>query len=272
MAESRVHGAVDQATSTRAFENAARAGYAISGVLHLLIAYIIACLAFGIGGNADQSGALATLASKGGGAVTLWIAAVGLFALAAWRIADAVVGSHPNESANKDQGAEKQFNRAKSIALALVYCALAVSAIKFATGGGKSSGQQNAGMSAQLMQSGWGKTALIIVGLTIAIIGGYHIYKGATKNFLDDLKVSGGRVITPLGTGGYIAKGAVFAGVGLLVIVATLTADPAKAAGVDAAVKMLGQAPFGKVLLLIAALGIAAYGAYCFVLARYARM
>jgi type IV secretory pathway VirB2 component (pilin) len=58
----------------------------------------------------------------------------------------------------------------------------------------------------------------------------------------------------------------------VLVIVATLTADPAKAAGIDAAVKTLGEAPFGKILLLIAALGIAAYGAYCFAMARFARM
>jgi hypothetical protein len=272
MAESRVHGAVDQATSTSAFEKAARAGYAISGVLHVLIGYIVACLAFGGGGNADQSGALATLASKGGGAVTLWIAAIGLFALAAWRVAETVVGSHPNDASDHDEGAKKQVERIKSAALAIVYCGLAISAIKFATGGGQSSGQKNAGMSATLMQSGWGKTLLIVVGLAVIAVGGYHIYKGATKKFLKDLKVSGGRVITPLGMGGYIAKGAVFAGAGVLVIVATLTADPAKAAGIDAAVKTLGQAPFGKILLLIAALGIAAYGAYCFVLARFARM
>jgi hypothetical protein len=272
MADSGVHGAVDRATSTDTFEKAARAGYAVSGVLHLLIAYIIAMLAFGVGGNADQSGALATLASKSWGAVALWIAAVGLFGLALWRIAETVVGSHPNDPTDKDEGFEKQANRVKSIALAVVYCGLAISAIKFASGGGQSSGQQNAGMSAQLMQSGWGKAVLIIVGIIVIIIGGYHIYKGATKKFLEDLKVSGGSVITPLGMTGYIAKGADFAGAGILVIVATLTADPAKASGIDAAVKTLGQAPFGKILLLIAALGIAAYGAYCFVMARFARM
>lgn len=272
MADSGVHGAVDRATSTDTFERAARAGYAVSGVLHLLIAYIIAMLAFGVGGNADQSGALATLASKSWGAVALWIAAVGLFGLALWRIAETVVGSHPNDPTDKDEGFEKQANRVKSIALAIIYCGLAISAIKFASGGGQSSGQQNAGMSAQLMQSGWGKAVLIIVGIVVMIIGGYHIYKGATKKFLDDLKVSGGSVITPLGMTGYIAKGAAFAGAGILVIVATLTADPAKASGIDAAVKTLGEAPFGKILLLIAALGIAAYGAYCFVMARFARM
>lgn len=272
MADNRVHGAVDRATSTTTFENAARTGYAISGVLHLLMGYIVVRLAFGGGGNADQSGALATLAASGGGAVTLWLAAVGLFGLAAWRIAETVVGSHPNEPSDNDKGAKKQLKRVKSASLAVVYIGLALSAIRFATGSGQSSGQQNAGTSAQLMQSGWGKAVLIIVGLVVIGVGGYHVYKGATQKFLDDIKVSGGSVITPLGTVGYIAKGLVFAGAGVLVIVATLNADPAKASGIDAAVKTLGQAPFGKFLLLAAALGFAAYGAYCFVLARFARM
>jgi type IV secretory pathway VirB2 component (pilin) len=71
---------------------------------------------------------------------------------------------------------------------------------------------------------------------------------------------------------GYVAKGVVLAGAGLLVIVATLQADPSKAAGLDAAVKTLGQAPFGKFLLIIAAIGIAAFGAYSFVRSRYGRM
>jgi hypothetical protein len=276
MVDNRVHGAVDRATNTTAFEYAARAGYATSGVLHLLLGYIVVRLAFGGGGgasqNADQSGALATLASSGGGAVSLWLAAIGLFGLAAWRLAETVVGSHPNEPTDDDKGAKKQFKRVKSLALAIIYCGLAISAIRFATGSGQNSGQQNSGMSAQLMQSTWGKALLIIIGLVVIGVGGYHVYKGASEKFLKDLKVSGGSVITPLGKVGYIAKGVVLAGAGLLVIFATLTADPAKASGIDAAVKTLGQAPFGQVLLVAAAVGFAAYGAYCFAMARYARL
>ena len=71
---------------------------------------------------------------------------------------------------------------------------------------------------------------------------------------------------------GYAAKGLVLAGAGVLLVIATLTADPAKGAGLDAAVKSLGNAPFGKFLLIAAAIGFAAYGAYCFVLGRFARM
>jgi hypothetical protein len=64
----------------------------------------------------------------------------------------------------------------------------------------------------------------------------------------------------------------VLAGAGVLVIVATIQADPSKATGLDAAVKTLGQAPFGRFLLIAAALGMAAFGVYSFVRSRFGRM
>jgi len=139
-------------------------------------------------------------------------------------------------------------------------------------GSGQSSGQKNAGMSAELMQSGWGKTLLIAVGLGIAAVGGYHIYKGASKKFLKDLRVSGGTGITAVGVTGYVAKGLALAGIGVLVIMASLQSDPSKSTGLDAAIKTVGAAPFGKILLILAALGLAAFGAYSFVRSRYGRM
>jgi hypothetical protein len=241
------------------FERAARGGFAASGLLHLLIAWIVASLALGDGGNADQSGALATLAAQPGGAVMLWVAAVVLAALGMWQLFETFV-----EDDAKD--------RLKAAAVGVVYLVLAVSAGKFAMGSGQSSSKQNAGLSAQLMQSGWGKAVLVIVALVLVGVGGYHVYKGATKGFLDELTVSGSSAITWIGVVGYVAKGLVLIGVGVLVIVATVTSDPSKATGVDAAVKTLGSAPFGKVLLLIAALGLAAYGGYGFIRSRYADM
>src|SRR5690349_10601780 len=73
------------------FERAARGGYAASGVLHLLLAWIVLRLAFGGGGSADQSGALATLSAQTGGTLMLWLAAVGLAALGLWHFVEAVV-------------------------------------------------------------------------------------------------------------------------------------------------------------------------------------
>jgi len=278
MSDASVHGVVDRATDSKAFEYTARAGFAASGVLHLLVAFIILRLAFGSGGNADQSGALATLAKQPGGAIMLWIAAVGLLALGLWRVAEAVVGSKPSERPDQAQGQDQGqgdssgWKRVKPLGLAIVNFAIAFSAMKFAMGGGQQSTQQNAGMSAQLMGSGWGKTLLILVGLVVAVVGGYHVYKGAAKKFQKDLRKYAGTAITAVGVTGYVAKGLVLLGAGLLVIFATLTADPSKATGLDAAVKTLGHAPFGKVLLILAALGIAAFGAYSFVRSRHGRM
>ncbi len=241
------------------FERAARGGFAASGLLHLLLAFIVARLALGTGGNADQSGALAKLAAQPGGAVMLWVAAVVLAALGLWYLVETFLGYDAK-------------HRVKSAAVGVVYLAIAVSAGKFAMGSGQSSGQQNAGLSAQMMQSAWGKAVLVVVALVVIGVGGYHVYKGASKKFLKDLNVSGGTAVTWVGIVGYVAKGLVLAGAGILVIVATFTADPAKASGIDAAVKTLGGAPFGKTLLIIAALGLAAYGAYGFIRSRHAEM
>ncbi len=68
--------AVRQATGHGEFEALARAGHVVSGLLHLLIAYIVVRLAFGDPGNADQSGALGLFASSTGGRLALWAAVV----------------------------------------------------------------------------------------------------------------------------------------------------------------------------------------------------
>ncbi|HJT96186.1 MAG TPA: DUF1206 domain-containing protein [Mycobacterium sp.] len=272
MADKSLHGIADRATDSDAFEYTARAGFAVSGVLHLVVVYIILRIALGSGGSADQSGALTTLARQTGGAFIMWAAVVGLVALGLWRIAEAIVGSKPGEGSGPRQDDTPAWKRAKSLGLALVNFAIALSAARFAMGSGQQSSQQNAGLSAQMMQTGWGKAVLIAIGLGLVGVGGYHVYKGVSKKFLKDLRVAGGTGITATGIAGYAAKGLVLAGAGILVIVATLQADPSKATGLDAAVKALGQAPFGKFLLIAAALGIAAFGVYSFVRSRYGRM
>jgi hypothetical protein len=272
MVDNPLQSAVENATDNDAFEYAARAGFAVSGVLHLVVGYLMVQIAFGSGGEADQSGALGTLARQTGGALILWIVAGGLVALGLWRVAEAIVGSKPGERSNWSADDTPAWKRGKSLGLAIVNFAIAFSAARFAMGAGKQSSQQNAGLSARMMQTDWGKTILIAVALGLIAVGGYHMYKGASKRFFKDLQVYGGTGVTAVGVTGYVAKGVVLAGAGVLVIVATLQADPSKATGLDATVKALGNAPFGKVLLVAAGLGIAAFGLYSFVRSRYGRM
>jgi hypothetical protein len=272
MVERPLEGFADRATDSDAFEYTARAGFAVSGMLHLLVAYIVLRIAFGSAEEADQSGALATLARQTGGALILWVVTVGLAALGLWRIAEAIVGSKPGEGSGPHHDDTPMWKRAKSVGLAAVNFAIALSAARFAVGSGKQSTQRNAGLSAQMMESGWGKAILVALALGLIAVGGYHVYKGVAKKFFKDLRVTGGSAIRAVGIGGYAAKGVVLMGTGVLVAIATLQADPSKATGLDAAVKTLGQAPFGRFLLIAAAAGLAAFGVYSFVRSRYGRM
>jgi hypothetical protein len=215
---------------------------------------------------------LATLADSAGGVLSLWVVAAGLIALAMWRLAETVLGLHPGESATADRRHSPVLDRLKAFGLALLYGAVAFTAIGFALGTRRQGSRQTAGLSARLMQSQSGKAILVIAGVVVFSIGAYYVYKGVSRRFLGDLCRPGGRVITILGIIGHAAEGSVLCAAGVSVIVATSMSDPARATGLDSAVKSLGSTRFGGVLLLLAATGFAAYGLYSCAMARYSRM
>ena len=274
MAEPMHHASSSPATQiaqNSVFERFARAGYVVSGLLHVIIGYLAIRIALGVdGGSADQSGALAALAAKPGGIVALWVVVVALVVMALWRLVETALGRSTDP---KSQGATSEvLDRVKAFALAVVYFAFAYSAFGFARGAGKSTGKQNSAMSARLMQTGAGTIALIAGGVIIVAVGGYHVYKGASRNFLDDLKGNSSDLVRRLGMVGYIAKGLVIAGAGVLVVVAAGRSEPNTATGLDGALKTLGAQPYGAALLIAASLGIITYGLYSFAMARYTKM
>jgi hypothetical protein len=71
---------------------------------------------------------------------------------------------------------------------------------------------------------------------------------------------------------GFVAKGVAIALIGVLVVVAAVRFRPDEAAGLDVALKTLAAQPFGPYLLVVVALGLAAYGVFCVFDARYHRV
>ncbi|BBY19199.1 DUF1206 domain-containing protein [Mycolicibacterium litorale] len=264
-------GAATDLAQNTVFEHVARTGYVVSGLLHVIIGYLAIQIALGTGGgSADQSGALTALSTKPGGIVALWIAVIALVIMALWRLAETALGRSTDP---KDQGNMPELlDRVKAFALAVVYFGFAYSTFGFARGAGQSTGDTNAGLSAQLMRTTGGTVVLVIAGIIIAAVGAYHVYKGASGSFVDDLHGTPSDLVHRLGLVGYVAKGLVITGVGALVIIAASFSDPARATGLDGALKALGGQPFGAVLLVAASLGIITYGLYSFAMARYAKM
>jgi hypothetical protein len=126
-------------------------------------------------------------------------------------------------------------------------------------------------MSARLMALPFGRVLVGVVGVAVIAVGISQIVKGVKQSFREDLDSGIGPVVRRLGVVGYCAKGVALGIIGGLFGYAALTYDPKKAGGLDAALNTIRQQPFGTVLLVVMAVGIACFGVFCFVWARKAR-
>jgi hypothetical protein len=267
-------GKAHQAGESDGLEHLARIGLIAFGAVHLLIAWLALQLAWGGGGrSADQSGAMQTLTESPIGRPLLWVVAVGLIALAVWQAAE-VLRWRSGWSASGKARTKALRKSGNALVKAAVYIALAVLAIRFALGSGKSSSQQQQETTAGVF--GWpgGQFLVGAAGLVLIGVGVWHIRKGFNKHFLKQIDTSDAspsalRLVTRLGQVGFPAKGVALALVGGLLCYAAITFDPSKAKGLDGAMRTILQAPFGRILLTLVAIGIAAFGAFCFVRARY---
>lgn len=246
----------------------ARTGFAVNGVVNAIIGIIAIGIAASGGGSADQSGAFAAIAANPAGLVLLWVIAVALAALGLWYL----LGSFLETGGDtKNRAAQIAIGVGKGIA----YLALSVGAAGFAVGSGSDSAGQATSLTAQLLAAPGGVIAIIVLGLVVCGIGGYMVWKGISRGFEEDLTVPSGRVGTVVrgaGIVGYVARGIAFLAVGVLFIVAAVTADPSKASGLDGALKALADLRFGQVILVVVGFGFIAYGVYSVLRARFAKL
>jgi Domain of Unknown Function (DUF1206) len=254
-------------------ERVGRLGFAAKGVLYLLVAVIAIKVAAGKGGAPeDQKGALATVADEPFGMFLLVLLALGLTGYALWRLVEVVVGPP-----DKD-GAEAQGERVASLGRALIYGSLSAFAWMIVAGsGGGSSGGSEQQQTATVL--GWpGGVALVtVVGIGVIGVAAYQGYRGATESFLDDLalaQMSKGerKLATYVGVAGHVARGVVFALIGVFLVKAALEYDPQEAIGLDGALRKLAGQPYGLLLLGLVAAGLLLYGLYCLVEARYRKL
>lgn len=264
---SKAQSTAEQVGDHPALEKLARAGYAMNGLLHLVIAWILVQIAIGSGGQASSSGALSQIAQAPFGQVLLWIGALGYAGLALWQLLQGAVGPH-------EEGKSGWADRAKELGKGVTYAVLAFTTYTFATGSGSSGGGKTADFTSTLMQASLGKALVFAIGLGVLGVGGYHVYKGATRGFLDDLEgnESGdlGKAVIASGMVGYIGKGIALAAIGVLFMLAAWTTDPEKAKGMDGALKTLADNTGGTAVLLAIAVGFLGYGLYSFARAKHA--
>lgn len=269
------HGArntASRAADSKLLETLARAGFIGYGAVHLLFAWLALQIAFGGSGKqGDQSGALQTIAAQPLGRFLVIGIIVGLVAMAIWQALEAAIGHRV------DTGKTRMFERIASAGRTVVYVYLAWTAYKVITTAKSSSADSQQKTSEHLMASTGGRLLVGLAGLAVAVIGVGLVVYAVKKAFEKHLKIAEmspqtRQLSRRLGVAGYAAKGVAYAIAGFLLLVAAVTYDADKARGLDAALRTLAEQSYGTLLLTLVAAGIAAFGVFCFIQARYRKV
>jgi len=262
--------AAEDLTNSRPLELVARAGFAVSGILHFLIGLVAIRIAMGGEGEADVSGAVAQLADQPAGPALLWVSFAACIALALWQASDAVF-DFDHLPAKKKLG-----KKLRAALQAAVYAGIAVTLAAFANGAGKEHTTSTSDLSVAVMKAPGGDALLLALGAAVAIAGIVYAVRGFRQSFAKYLRFPSSAkartAVTVLGVAGYAAKGIALFLTGLLIIVATVTAHPEQSTGIDGGLKGLRDQPFGFLMLAAVGVGLICYGVYMMARARLGKM
>lgn len=265
--------AVEDASNSRALVIAARAGFAVSGLLHLLVGFVAIQLALGKAGQAgpaDQAGAVAQLAAQPQGLLLLWAGFAACVALALWQTSNAVFDYGQLEAR------QKVGKKLSAAGKAVVFAVIALTFAASASGNSQTSGQSTSDFTVSIIKAPGGAFLLIAIGAATAIAGLVFVVLGVKGSFKKELRLpppgTARSVVTGLGVVGYVAEGVALFLVGLLFIISTINADPRESTGLDGGLKALREQPYGVYMLTAVGAGLICYGLYLIVKAKIARM
>ncbi|MFI7385529.1 DUF1206 domain-containing protein [Streptomyces sp. NPDC049813] len=262
-----------KAANSSVVDTGARFGLVARGVLYLLIGLLALRVAFG-GENqeADSSGAIRELAQQPFGKVLVWAVGIGLVGMALWRLSEALFGS-----AGPDGG--KPGKRILSAGRFVFYGFMAYSVLSFAASARKSKGSdaKSQDFTARALDLPAGRWLVGIAGLVVIGIGIGVGVRAALRKYHKHLKKAQmsrhvRRAIDVLGVSGGVARGLIYGGAGVFVVIAAAQYDPDEAKGVDGTLRSFAGTPAGPWLLALVAFGLLLFGLFSFALARYRRV
>ncbi|MCC8934354.1 DUF1206 domain-containing protein [Rhizobium sp. 'Codium 1'] len=251
------------------FHLLARAGYGARGVVFLLIA-ALALFSSVAGGRPDTQSALTALLQQPFGRIWIGLIGLGLAGFVIWRLAQSLANAD-----GQDDDLKGYVIRAALFGSAITYAGLALTSLTMAlhmSSGGGSGGEE--GLAAWVMAQPFGRYIAGLIGLGFVIGGIITALKGIRRKFGRYLALDADKN-TPavlISIYGLVARGAVFGIIGVFFLYAAFTVDPDQAGGMADALAWVQRLPFGGVIYAIVAVGLAAFGIYNFVEARYRRI
>ena len=234
-------------------------GYAIKGCVYAILGMLAFQVGIGDGGRvAGEKEAMRHVASHSLGDAGLAIIGVGLFFYAFWRFLEAAFD--PYRVGHSLLGLAQ---RTGALMSAIGNGIAALTALQLVLGGDEA-GKSPKVWAALALREDWGPPLLVVTGACIAGVGVFHLYEAVTGRFRDHLDLTGSSAswrsyVTWSGRVGLVARGALFALIGLAAMRAGATLDPRKAKGLKETLQTFAEQPSGPALLILAALGLLAY-------------
>lgn len=267
--------AAQQAAYSPLMETLTRIGYAVKGVIYILIG-ILALQ--GVAGKnhtpADQLGAIAALSKLPAGEAILWIVLIGLIAYSLWGFIRAILD--PYHKGHDLKGIASRIGYAIS---GITYAFFVLPTYELIKGASRTSSSTSSTtkMVAQVMSMPFGPFLIGAFGVAAIAAGAYQIYSGLNSTFDRQFKPYAltpdqYRTVIQAGRFGTAARGVVFALTGFFLCLAAVYHNPNQAKGFSGALTFLAHQPYGLWLLGIVAVGLMAFGVYSLLSAAWFRL
>ena len=273
----KAEDALQDAAESAWLEKLARAGLAARGLLYVVVAILAAQVAAGHNETrADKQGALQAVVRQPFGRMLVLLLAVGFAGYAAWRFVEAAVGPAGQPDAGR---AKDKFKRVGYLLRGGLYTFFFGSAVRLFiwTNHAPANDGAEADWTARVLTWPGGTWLVQAAGLGAIGAGLYIGWRGVAGKFRKRLKSlemgpAVRRWVRVVGTVGMISRMLIALMIGVFLIAAARQHDPNQAVGIDGALRRLADRPYGPTLLVVVAVGLAAYGLYSFAEARYRRV
>jgi uncharacterized membrane protein YidH (DUF202 family) len=246
---------------------------ATKGLLHLTIGVLAAMAALGDtdGATPDTAGVLTEAAGRPFGFVLLVVLGVGTAGYGLWRFTQALFDTE--RLGREPRAIARRFAYAAS---GTVYLGLSYLTVDLLRGARKDETGDEAArdLSATVLAWPFGRALVIAVGAVLAGVAIMQMWRAYKQPFREDFESCDMdrrflRVATAVSRFGLFADGVVFGIAAWFVTKSAIRFDPEEARGLGGALHALLERPYGSPLLLVVAIGVAAFGVYCLIRARY---
>ena len=255
-------------------ELVARIGYGARGFVYLSGGVLTLLAIPGlVDGAAGTRGAISWLALQPLGRAWVLLLGLGLLAIVAWRMLQAVWDA--DRQGRDRQGISTRVSQAFS---GLGYAILAFSAFSLLLHTPADPDAVQIAVShreaERMLSLPHGNVLLALVGLCVAGVGIANIVRAWREDFAAYLACSVDlcRRVVPLARLGYMARGLAWLPLAALIFLAGVRSRASDVTSFDAALDTLNRQPGGTILLAAAAVGFIGFGLFSFVEARFRRI